>query len=220
MSRYELWNLIFMGLIAVVTTIYAIFAVFQWRVLRDQASQMKEAVNIASDTEVRQLRAYVHINAASVTNIASPLPSEIPKNYKPTGAEITNKKAGPFIDIQIINSGQTPAYKLEGWATPIVLEYPLKSVLPGKSAKQIEQFFTIPRDSTVHVNNSIDKPLTDSEIAALRNGSKAIYINGEITYIDIFKKIRHTKFVLAHNSLISGFIGISKTTAVLEEDAD
>ncbi|MGA7563766.1 MAG: hypothetical protein WBW55_11225 [Desulfobaccales bacterium] len=166
----------------------------------------------------RQLRAYALIDKITITNIANPLPSEIKKTYQATGAEITNPVMGPHINIEIKNSGQTPVYKLEGWADTKILEYPLKShdIIKPIQPKAIS---IIGRDAVRNLNIANEKPLTESEIKSLRDNSKAIYIYGEITYIDIFTKVHHTKFIYYHNGTV-GPIGICIAAAVLEEDAD
>lgn len=207
--------------IAIFTILITGITFFYMMAAREQATQMKEAVNIATDTEIRQLRAYVNIDAATITNIADPLPSDMGKNYIPTGAQITNPTMRPNMVIAIKNSGQTPAYKLESWAIPSIHEYPLKSksILPTKPATKM-QVATIGHDGVHYINNFLPNRLTDSQISGLRDGSMGIYINGEITYTDAFMKVRHTKFIGVHTRPISGPIGISTSLAILEEDAD
>jgi hypothetical protein len=200
--------------IAVITGIYTHFAA-------KQATQMEKAVNVASDTEIRGLRAYIHVDKITITNIADPLPSEIRKTYKykPTGAAISNPMVGPHIEIEIKNSGQTPAYKLEGWVDSKVLEYPRKSLTVYKPP-QPQVISIIGRDAVRLLNKNIIKPLTKGEISALRNNSKAIYVYGEFTYTDIFqKKVHHNRFVYYHNGTV-GPIGICVAAAVQEEGAD
>ena len=59
--------------------------------------------------------------------------------------------------------------------------------------------------------------LTAQEIAGLRNGTKAIYVYGEIRYWDIFgKKERFTKYRLLHN-WESGPIGESTVLSASDE---
>lgn len=43
-------------------------------------------------------------------------------------------------------------------------------------------------------------PLTDDEVAGLMQGTKAIYVFGEIIYKDVFGSDWHTKYQLFHDN--------------------
>jgi hypothetical protein len=50
--------------------------------------------------------------------------------------------------------------------------------------------------------------LTEEQIAGLRNGKLAIYVHGEILYVDAFKQKRCTRYRLMHH-ITGGVIGVS-----------
>lgn len=197
-------------IIMIITFFYMIYA-------KEQSIYMKDAVNIASDTAIRQLRAYISVDSIRIENVANPLPADVVKGH-PSDAKIFIPTRGPICHIILKNSGQTPAYSVNGWADLVVREYPLNSPLPEKHSPMGTRGIFAP-NGTYNIYPSIPKPLTNEEIIGLRQGSKAIYIFGETAYVDIFKKTHHIKFISMHSAHV-GPIGVSTATACLEEDAD
>jgi hypothetical protein len=182
-----------------ISTVFIMFITLFYMIAAwKQAHQMEEAVNIASDTAVRQLRAYISIHDIGVTNVS-------PNNK-------------PLITIKIKNTGQTPANEVRCWAKAVVREAPLKTSLPDKSpgSGTIAVMF---HDKTYNNIFQMDDPLTAQQITSLSEGTVAIYIYGGVDYIDAFKNVRQTSFVAAYNS-ISGPVGINTGATALKEDAD
>lgn len=196
--------------IVIITGFYTYYA-------REQAVQMKEAVKIASDTAMRQLRAYIHIDKMTIRNVADPLQSEIGLDYIPTGAEITNPKSGPSIEIYIKNSGQTPAYNSISWGIVSVREYPLTSPLPEIShTLGRRSTATLPPQGGSTIYAHFPTPLTEDQKAALRMGNIAIYIHGGTKYTDIFGKEHKTNFQGMHG-IMTKTIGINNQMAQCDE---
>ena len=70
---------------------------------------------ISRNSSQRQLRAYVLGESGTIVNIANPIQAFPGQIIRPTGAEITNLACGPVARIQIKNTGQTPAFRVEHW---------------------------------------------------------------------------------------------------------
>jgi hypothetical protein len=89
-----------------------------------------------------------------------------------------------------------------------VAEFPLKSELPP-----IHKLVKPPSSAIAPegINTKLVKvfaPLTAEQIAGLRNGTVAIWVYGEITYRDAFRRKRTSHYRLFHNG-ITGTIGVS-----------
>jgi len=171
---------------------------------------------VTRESSQRQLRAYVVQERGSIVNVANPIPAFRGEVIIPTGAEITNHAVGPVASIQIKNTGQTPAFGVKHWAEICFRECPLKSELPVPV--EIEPIPTsilgpgIISTKKRYLNN----PLSATEIAELRAGKSAIYLYGEIRYVDAFKVKRVTKYRFMHNSF-TGPIGVTTDLTFAEE---
>src|SRR5665213_444086 len=143
------------------------------------AKATENSVDLSRDTAKRQLRAYVTVNGVIRTKDPGDL----------GGSE------GFAVLVDVKNNGQTPASDSLQWArieirefplvTPLplhCLENPTKGVLPpGAGAKNV-MFPTFGRDLT-----------TIEENAILANHT-AIYVYGEIEYLDVFGDRHLTQF--------------------------
>jgi hypothetical protein len=162
--------------------------------------------NKQEKTTRRQMRAFIYLNNGSVYNIASPLaPLAI---YKPTGAELVSPSEGPLAQLTIKNSGSTPAFRVVHLGGICISDYPLRGELPQLMRVKNPPSSAIPPEGINTKSVRIVPPLTPDEVAGLRNGTKAIWVYGEITYRDAFRKKRTSRYRLFHNSS-SGAIGVS-----------
>lgn len=134
----------------------------------------KDLVAGAADTAERQLRAYVSIVRSEIACV--------------------NPGGTPVAKLWVKNSGQTPAYSLNGMGGIAMgvtfdslpaptggAEKTVGSLAPGATD---EQFHTCPR------------PLTETEVLALIAGRLTIWVYGKLEYIDAFKKKRITEYRL------------------------
>lgn len=139
------------------------------------AATATRTVETMEDTAERQLRAYIFST------------HDGPMTIDPNGAL--------FATITIKNYGQTPANEVQCHVFIGLQRLPLDvrldppdyaggSKSPLAPGETIKQFPTLPR------------PLKQAEIEAIRNNEGAIFIWGEIAYVDIFKKHRRTRFRL------------------------
>lgn len=74
----------------------------------------------------------------------------------------------------------------------------------------------IPAQSGTQKFVQMPAPLTNAEIADLRNGTKAIYVYGDIEYRDGFDRKRVTNFRFFHNER-GGRVGISGHLTGMDE---
>jgi hypothetical protein len=120
----------------------------------------------------RQLRAYVFPDQASLVWQGT---------TKPTVAEIDIK-----------NSGQTPAYKVSAAEVIAVADYPLQQdiSIPGMSGNHT----VLPPTGSYTLSVPMDKPLTGEQLNAIQKGKQAIYVFGNIAYADAFDECRITQY--------------------------
>jgi hypothetical protein len=124
------------------------------------------------DNGRRQLRAYVFPDQANLVWQGS---------AKATVAEIDIK-----------NSGQTPAYRLMTAAVIGVADYPLQNdiTVPGLSGNST----VVPPTSGYTLSVPMDKPLTGEQLTGIQKGKQAIYVFGNIAYADAFDECRLTQY--------------------------
>jgi hypothetical protein len=162
--------------------------------------------NKQEKTTRRQMRAFIYLNNGSIYNIASPLaPLAI---YKPTGAELVSPVEGPLAQLTVKNSGSTPAFKVVHLGAICISEYPLRGDLPPISRTKNPPSSAIPPEGINTKSVRIVPPLTPAQVTGLRNGTMAIWVYGEITYRDAFRRKRTSRYRLYHNNM-SGAIGVS-----------
>lgn len=163
--------------------------------------------NKQEKTTRRQMRAFVYLHGVSIFNVATPL-NPLPI-YKPTGAELVSRTEGPLVTLTIRNSGSTPAFRVIHWGQIHVGEFPLKSELPSiVKRNRNPPHSAIPPDGANTKFVRIARPLTSEEIDGLRASTIAIWVYGEISYRDAFRRKRTSKYRLFHNAQ-TGFVGIS-----------
>lgn len=158
--------------IVIITGFYTYYA-------REQVAQIKEAVNLNSDTAIRQLRAYIFIEKVSLKNIV--------------------QGNTPNVILQFVNSGQTPAYNVSGFTKICLREFPLTSALPNIDQEGHKTIESISAKGEFLRDIKMEPPLTANDINQLMNGTHAIYVYGSITYKDTFARERHTNYRFFYN---------------------
>jgi hypothetical protein len=167
-----------------------------------------------------QMRAYVFVQTGNILNVADP-PNPIPKGEQPPPGARTFPDRGPVILMAIRNSGNTPANKVVHWNNAVIREFPLAALLPVREPMlpHLSSVFDVPPGGTITKNFVFPKPLDDTELARLRDGTSAIYVYGEIEYIDIFGLPHTTRYRYRHNAY-TGVIGVSGELTGSEEGND
>lgn len=128
----------------------------------------QEAVEVARDTEQRQLRAYVYIETCRISSFG--------------------KKA--LISCDLKNTGQTPAQKL-AMTSFIALEAD-QSVLDERQLPSKSYFGYVGRDSIYTFKIEFDAP--DKFFEYLQSGKITIRLRGEISFADVFQESHTAPF--------------------------
>lgn len=161
---------IFTAITAAFTAVLAAFTILL-------AFYTRRLALIASETAERQLRAYVQV-------------------------EIEKIDFGPTVEVVLLakNVGQTPAYgtTVHSWVDLRPFPHPPGGSFTGPSGAAPESKSIINGGQSTRNKTGSSRPLTDKEAAAVADGtSLRLYIYGDVTYEDAFKKPRHTNFCLA-----------------------
>jgi len=141
---------------------------------KDAAVATRDAVTLARETSQRQLRAYVSVTGATITNFGSEQPVQA------------------AVDIQ--NTGQTPAYKMTGKTLITTREFPISNPLPDMQVDNAAMDLGPGAVFTLRIGTA--RPLTAQENATVRAGTLAIYVYGVIRYEDAFGVHHETAFRL------------------------
>jgi hypothetical protein len=208
-AEYTRWLAFFTAALVLATMALFISGERNVDVARRSADAAKEAANAARDsvklaesTAERQLRAYI-------------FPSE-----QKTIDVVLSKR--PSSEILIKNSGLTPATNVTAWAGITVANFPLKKEL----SRATPDFMKTASRRVVGPGGSFkihavwDEALTTQHMQMLANGTAAVFIWGEITYVDVFGHTRKTGI----NSYYGGDTGLREdgftTTATDGNEAD
>lgn len=161
----DVWTAVFTGGLFVVTTALAFFTFRLWRSTSD-------LVRGAADTAKRQLRAYIFLHDAKLA---------------------FTTMDGPFyVHIELRNSGQTPAHNVSLWFKIDWFEYPLQSALSSEAGPG-ETVAPIAANTVITRRLQTTGALTDKMREDLMAERKAIYVNGRVSYTDIFGERYTTK---------------------------
>jgi hypothetical protein len=201
LARYTKW-------LVIVGTVQFIALIGQGIVFWLTLSQMR-------NTGERQLRAYVVTELGTIGNIANPVPLYPGQVIIPTGAEITNQGCGPVARIQIKNTGQTPAYQVVHWGNICISAHPLVGALPGPLPGYRPTAVLGPGIISTKMF-FLNPALTAQQIADLRAGLVAIYVYGEIAYVDAFAQPQTTRYRFIYHPM-GGAIGVSTDLSFCEE---
>jgi hypothetical protein len=166
--RERFINAVGVAFIAAFTVLLALSTAMLWHATR-------ALVRDAKDTAERQLRAYVG-------------------DYK-ADMKIVTFEAGGFgvrAHLELRNFGQTPAYDFTIWSRTQVDE---ENAIPfGQGLQEgvaLQKTVAFP-DAGLHVNQIF--AVTDEDLAAIRNGTKKVFLWGEAKYVDAFKRNRQFDF--------------------------
>jgi len=124
-----------------------------------------------------QLRAYVMIESVAITGISN------------------GEK--PDVHVTIKNYGQTPATKVTHWAKLGFSTWSnIGGPIPGRDANERLPESVMGPGSTLHLVTGIDLAFNEETIAALAAQSHALYLKGEVRYVDALGTKRETDFLM------------------------
>jgi hypothetical protein len=175
------------------------------------ADAAKKSADIAEDTEIRQLRAYLFPVGASVYNV---------------NGEVTKiETEATRLEMFLTNTGVTPAYRVinivAGGLFPFPTSFP-KHPPPAKTIKGTSVSSLAAggeEQSIVSVVVNAANPLTAEQKMSLKTGASAIYLVGEITYYDAFNILRCSRYRYYVGG-DSGFNGTSMKHGIEGQEAD
>lgn len=96
----------------------------------------------------------------------------------------------------LLNSGFTPAHRMDYWATAGILPFPLPETFDFPVPQDIRRKeFVLGPHQNIMLNAFTDDFVPDEEVAELKAGrDRRIYIWGEVTYEDVFGEHHETRF--------------------------
>jgi hypothetical protein len=159
----------------------------------DEAKRQADAANaqivIAKDTEKRQLRAYVLVSETNMT-VSSPDKLDIRFKFK--------------------NFGVTPAHKFNGWHCLIVGQFrnseaqiTLETSFPEPAIdlRLAQRTIIGPQDTKELIHKTfcdsgaaINRGIKADEVTRIQGGTAALYLYGEVHYLDIFEDPHFVKY--------------------------
>jgi hypothetical protein len=141
------------------------------------ADAARRAIVLADDSAQRQSRAYVMIHNAVIERLTS-------------GSK-------PIAKLTIKNTGQTPAHGVTQWCSSGIAPYPiLDHVVRALKGREVEKpARALPPTGETEISSE-GEILTEAQYEALSDGTHALYVMGEIRYLDAFNKPQETDFLL------------------------
>lgn len=147
-----------------------------------QAETARETLHTMQDTAIRQLRAYVSVYPAALENIHPDHP--------------------PIFSFAETNNGLTPAYGREHRGMMDILPHPLPEsfIVPELPISRTQSRFTLfPKVTPAPRGNIVpwERKFLQAEwieIFEAKEGGRRLYVFGQVSYKDCFKKERWTKF--------------------------
>jgi hypothetical protein len=128
---------------------------------------------VSRDTARRQLRAYVCVTSGEIAFVN---PNE------------------PTIEIRLKNCGLTPAYAVKMWVGLIITAHPLSVDLDRPPAGFTMNQSVLAPEGIELMHPIFDKPIPPFLLATLGSPQTTLYVYGQITYKDAFKRARFTDF--------------------------
>lgn len=170
------------------------------------------SLNIAKDTERRQLRAYIFPDQVMIYNV--------------DGDVTRTAKEPPKLEVVIKNTGITPGYAITNLVAGVILSFPTitsPADIPMSENKYRNRSVSTLPAGGVEISYSdivgAEIPLTAAQKKSLNDGEKAIYLFGEIIYRDAFDIVRCTRYVFYVGG-DAGFNGTTMKHAGQGEEAD
>jgi hypothetical protein len=138
------------------------------------------ALMIMVRTTRQQLRAYLFVSRAEIVDL---------------------EMGTPIVQVDIKNTGQTPAYNVTHIWRCGSYAYPLTEKLPLPRQGEPIAWAHLGPGAVMQVHRTAEPRLTNGVSAELTNRPLAFYVYGEIVYRDAFHKRRFTRYVFFHEGL-------------------
>jgi len=178
-ATYERWTVVSTITIAAFTVIMGITTILLWKETKKTARFTGLTVATMKDTAERQLRAYLSSKIV-----------EIPVNIDDHGKL--------SVTTTVKNYGNTPAHSMMGsnhigiYNLPITDTNPLDKVT---LADEISKSSIAPGE-VYYMTITLKKQFTQNDISIIESGGRALFLVGEIKYVDVFGKQHSSKCCL------------------------
>jgi hypothetical protein len=161
----------------ILTPIAVLVSAMQWQVARDTLKFSN--------------RAYVGVRDVNVWP-SKPSTERATLLERNKGQNLTPR---PFLEVVFTNSGVTPANNLRAEAHLGVANSPLVSdETPTPPPDTYVNRTVLTRDGVAMVGDFLNRELNSSELEGIRAGKRFLIIWGRITYRDVFRESRITRF--------------------------
>jgi hypothetical protein len=177
LTTYTGWLAIFTAALFAAAGIQVGLFWWQLRLIRDEAKETAAAARISAiqaDAQMRETRAYIFTNSATITSYGV---GEIVK------AELFLK-----------NTGKTPAHTVRFKGKIGVDFFPLSNEFPPVT--KVKQMGTIGQGQGMVQHCALHIALSKEQFDSIEGGKSAVYVIGEVTYIDVYGITCWTKFRL------------------------
>ena len=159
-------------------------------------SETRKSYEFSRESAIKELRAYVLLHKADVTNITMDSIARLQMDFK--------------------NVGKTPAYKVRIIIQmQVIATYEIDRVLPnfiGLMEKGLDTAITTnlgAEQSTSFILNSKER-FTKANVQSIESGATQIFIGGNIIYHDAFDKKHFTHMLGVYNPKLKTFIAYKK----------
>jgi hypothetical protein len=154
-----------------ITLIAAIIAIWTLRLLLRQTVATEATVRTMQDTAERELRAYV----------------------SPVSMNRFVENGVAYFKITYENSGQTPAHGCAQWVAEHIVPLTKDTKIPEANNTADKSVFVLAPKGTMEVIQPAAE-IPPEIVVSIQKKFYAIYLYGEISYLDAFGKRRHTRF--------------------------
>jgi hypothetical protein len=180
------------AVIALFTIVLAISTIGLWRSTRKlwEAGEKQIAVAAFAANSSEQSARAAHRAAAIMDQTAE---RQLRAYVVVTHAKVTNFEGMPEFYLEYQNAGQTPAYDLVARVAVHLADWPLTEI-PPLDMEGIASSVILGPSLHGHTTINPDRALPEPDLAAIRSGGKAVYFHGLITYRDSFGTNRETRF--------------------------
>lgn len=187
-ARWAFWQLI-IGAVGVAAVVVTLIFTSRATIAAERAAEAaQKSIGHQSETDRRQLRAYVFLESATLLDGTTEIPPHPARDNKPS------------CFLLVKNSGQTPAYHVVHWAEIRLLERKYEHTIAVPSVIERINACSVGANGVVNRFVNYDGTLTPHDIANIFAGTHAIYVYGRIEYTDAFGYRHSTNYRLNYSN--------------------
>jgi hypothetical protein len=183
LTTYTGWLAIFTAALFAAAGIQVGLFWWQLRLIRDEAKETAAAAKISAiqaDAQMKETRAYIFTNSAKITNYGA---SEIVR-----------------AELFLRNTGKTPAHTVR-FKGKIGVDYFPSNEFPPLA--KVKQMGTMGQGQEMIQHCTMHIALSKEQFDSIESGKAAVYLFGEVTYVDVYGINCWTKFHLYYGGDIA-----------------